>query len=254
MDGPVPQRLTDWQGNPWTPGVGHQGRPSQLALHHPGHPESGPFAALGRPAGRADQRHPVRRSPRAHRAARLSLVRLGARRVSRRDDGLRDHRRGHRRGRRRPPRPDGHAALLRLQHGRLLGALAGDGQAGVEPAGHLPGQLVPHRRPGPLHLARLRREHARPALGARPGPCWQRRESTRARRPSAWCQRPKPSARATLACRPPTPKRCSRSTATTGCAKPRTRTSFCRASAIACRPPSAKQHQALQHRLSPVAV
>ena len=36
MDGPRPQRLTDWQGNPWTPAIGHQGRPSELALHHAG--------------------------------------------------------------------------------------------------------------------------------------------------------------------------------------------------------------------------
>ena len=42
------------------------------------------------------------------------------------DHGLRDHRRRRRHGRRGAPRPVGHAALLRLQHGRLLRALAQD--------------------------------------------------------------------------------------------------------------------------------
>ena len=81
-------------------------------------------AALGGPAGRAALRHRVRRPPRARRAARLPEPRLGARRLRRRDDGLGDDRRRHRRGRRRAPRPDGDAALLRLQHGRLLRPLA----------------------------------------------------------------------------------------------------------------------------------
>ena len=42
--------------------------------------------------------------------------------------GSRDHRRRHRPGGRGAPRPVRHAALLRLQHGRLLPALAGPGQ------------------------------------------------------------------------------------------------------------------------------
>ena len=43
------------------------------------------------------------------------------RRVRRFHHGLRDHRRRHRRRGRGPPRSHGHAALLRLPHGRLLG-------------------------------------------------------------------------------------------------------------------------------------
>ena len=50
-----------------------------------------------------------------------------ARRLRRRHDGLGDHGRGHRAGRRRAPRPDGDAAVLRLQHGRLLRPLAAHG-------------------------------------------------------------------------------------------------------------------------------
>ena len=63
---------------------------------------------------------------RAHRrAARLRGARLGARRVPRLDDVLGEDRRGHRQRRRAALRPDGDAPVLRLQHGRLLPALAG---------------------------------------------------------------------------------------------------------------------------------
>lgn len=69
-----------------------------------------------------------------------------ARRVCRLHDGFRnDSRRGWS-GRRCPPRPDGHAAILRLQHGRLLGALARNGQeARRQGSEDLQCQLVPHR-------------------------------------------------------------------------------------------------------------
>ena len=65
-----------------------------------------------------------RRSTR--RAARLRGVRLGARRLPRRDDGFGDDRGGDGRGRQAAPRPVRDAAVLRLQHGRLLRALAED--------------------------------------------------------------------------------------------------------------------------------
>ena len=51
-------------------------------------------------------------------------LRLGARRVPRLDHGLGDHRGGGRGDRQPAPRPLRHAAVLRLQHGRLLGPLA----------------------------------------------------------------------------------------------------------------------------------
>ena len=68
------------------------------------------------------------RRARAH-PARVPGLQLAARHVPGGDAGLGDHGGGHRCGRRRAPRSDGHAPLLRLQHGRLLGALARDGQA-----------------------------------------------------------------------------------------------------------------------------
>ena len=76
------------------------------------------------PAGRADRRLPVRRPARDRGPAGARGVRLGARRLPRRDDVLGDDRRRGRRGRQAALRPDGDAAVLRLQHGRLLRPLA----------------------------------------------------------------------------------------------------------------------------------
>ena len=70
----------------------------------------------------------LRRPPRQARASRLRGDELAARRLRGRDDGLRDDRRRDRRGRRSAQRSDGDAALLWLQHGRLLRPLADDGQ------------------------------------------------------------------------------------------------------------------------------
>ena len=59
------------------------------------------------------------------------------------------------------PGSDGDAALLRLQHGRLLEALAADrSRARGHAALDLPGQLVPQGRARQVHLAGLWREHA----------------------------------------------------------------------------------------------
>ena len=81
---------------------------------------------VGRPAGRADQRDHLRRPPRDTMPLIFQAfnwihgVYLGA------THGLGDDRRRHRRGRPGAPRPDGDAALLRLQHGRLLPATGCD--------------------------------------------------------------------------------------------------------------------------------
>ena len=85
-------------------------------------------AGVRRPQRRADRRDPLRRPPQDDRAARLRVARLGPRRLHRRDALLGDHRRRHRCGRRRAPRPDGDAALHRLQRRRLREPLARDRQ------------------------------------------------------------------------------------------------------------------------------
>ena len=104
--------------------VGHHRRAPQRPLHRAGQPGPGHRPRVGGPHGRADQRHPLRRPPRLGRPARLPVPRLGARRVPRLHHGVGDDGRPGRRGRQPPPRPLRHAAVLRLQHGRLLRALA----------------------------------------------------------------------------------------------------------------------------------
>jgi phosphoenolpyruvate carboxykinase (GTP) len=75
----------------------------------------------------------------------------------------------------------GHAALLRLQHERLLPALAGHGAAPRSQRPHaaegLLRQLVPQGSRRQVRLARLRRQHARPAVDdpAHRGPGRRRR-------------------------------------------------------------------------------
>ena len=122
-DGPPPKECLDWKGNKWTPD-------SKEKAAHPNSRFTAPMTnnpllapEVNDPARRAHQRHYLRRPAERHHAAGLSGLQLGARRLYRRDDGLgNDRRRG---GRRRPgaPRSDGHAAVLRLPHGRLLPAL-----------------------------------------------------------------------------------------------------------------------------------
>ena len=74
-----------------------------------------------------------------------------------------------RRGRQAALRPDGDAAVLRLQHGRLLRPLAEDRRAtdADEAAEDLLRQLVPPGRGRPVPVARLRREQPRAQVGLR---------------------------------------------------------------------------------------
>ncbi len=112
------QRLDARDGDP--------GRPPQRPLHGAGLAVPGDRPRVGRPQGRADLGHPLRRPAGVGRAPRDRVLRLGARRLPRLDHGLRDHGGGRRCGRQPAPRPVRDAALLRLQHGRLLEPLAGD--------------------------------------------------------------------------------------------------------------------------------
>ena len=126
---PARRDLLDWQGQPW-----------DRRRARPPHPNS--RFTVAAPAVPVD----VARAGRTRRACPLSAIVFGGRRArvaplvyqSRdwahgvfvgRDHGLGDHRRRHRAGGRGAPRPDGDAAVLRLQHGRLLRPLARDGPA-----------------------------------------------------------------------------------------------------------------------------
>ena len=122
-DGDVPKECLDWRGNKWTPD-------SKEKAAHPNSPfrRADDQQSVARSDGerserRAHQRDHFWRTPRRHDAAGVSGVQLDSRRLYRRDDGFGDDRR--RRGRTRPgaARPDGDAAVLRLQHGRLFPAL-----------------------------------------------------------------------------------------------------------------------------------
>ena len=130
---------------PVEPRVRHAGGAPERPLHRVSGAVPVDRPGVGGPQGRADLSDPVRRPPPHHGAARQPGVRLGARRVPRLDHGERDHRRRRRRGRAAALRPDGDAAVLRLQHGRLLRPLAEGRRDDLarEPAGDLLRQLVP---------------------------------------------------------------------------------------------------------------
>ena len=64
-----PARLTDWLRRPWTPQRA-QGRAPNARFTTPAQPVPGDRAGVGRPEGRADRRHSLRRTPRRRGAAR----------------------------------------------------------------------------------------------------------------------------------------------------------------------------------------
>ena len=115
-----PAHLTDWKGRDWTPD-------SDEVSSHPNSRFCTPIrqcpilaTEYDNPRGRADRRHLVRRPPQDHHPAGHRGSRLGARHLHGRDTLVGDDGCGHRRCRRRPPRPDGDAAVHRLQRRRLL--------------------------------------------------------------------------------------------------------------------------------------
>ena len=122
------------------------------------------------PQRRAHQRDHLRRTPRHHAAAGLPGLQLDPRRLRRCDHGFGNDRRRRRHGGPGPPRSDGDAALLRLQHGRLLPPLAQDAQAAQEPAQDFSCELVPQEQGRQVPLAGLWREHARAQMDRRPLP------------------------------------------------------------------------------------
>ena len=181
-----------WEGMENEPGPRHRlegqrldarGRPNGVLSSHPNSRyctpiEQCPILApeYDDPQGRADLGDLLRWPPQDDDPAGDRVPRLGARHVHGRDPLLGDDRRRHRPGRRRPPRPDGDAAVHRLQRRRLLQPLdqRGQGRRRHQAAEDLLRQLVPPRRRRRLPVARLRRELAAcssgPSSASRAGP------------------------------------------------------------------------------------
>ena len=243
----APPRRRRLVGGPHRPGAGRAhrlggqpldarlrspGRAPELALHGRRRAVPADLRRLGRARRRADRRDPLRRTPRHERAARRRGAQLEARRVHGRDDlvGADRRRRGH--GRRAAPRPVRDAAVLRLQHGRLLGALGEDGPgARHERAEDLPGELVPQGRRRLVPLAGLRRELARARVDRR-SPRGRRRRG--ARRRSASSRHPTRSTSTASRSRMPRSSSSSTSTPTRGSPSATSPRSTSRSSATGC--------------------
>ena len=120
-------------------------RTCERPFHRPGRAMPVDRCKLAKPRWCADRRRCIWRTPCNYDASSISSLQLEPRRVPRRDDGIGNDRRRLWSDRQSPPRPDGDAAVLRLQHGRLLRPLARDAPLSHPPAALFPCELVPQR-------------------------------------------------------------------------------------------------------------
>ena len=92
MTGEAPEHAIDWKGNDWTPESTEPAAHPNARFTTPAGAVPVDRARVGGPRRRADRRLPVRRPPGDRAAAGQRVVRLGPRRLPRRDDVVGDDR------------------------------------------------------------------------------------------------------------------------------------------------------------------
>ena len=166
MSADVPSGMLDWQGRAWSPSNGPAAQANSRytvpAIQAPSisprweDPAGVPISAFIFGGRRA------RLAPLVYEAMswQHGVLRRG-------DDGFGNDRGHHRSGGRYAARPDGHASLLRVQHGRLFRALARNGAENPPSAENFPRELVSQRRRRKIPVAGFRRKCPRPEVDAR---------------------------------------------------------------------------------------